>query len=209
MSKISKQTQPSKKGGEENVGGSYILAWGIPLSIELAFTVLQNPYKRWDKLAIPLFSKPNSSQPKKMEDEFNDVMMEDEVAMEDEVTLPDLPPIERSSYGARRPSESSLDEAYGGNPSSDDPVFSSDDLPSASVDNYKPNAEGATKRKRMYRGPWWGEASDSKRKRADLETKEVDSGVWMNTDDDVAVDSSTAGDEVVNKGKEGSEEYLC
>lgn len=131
--------------------------------------------------------------------------------MEDEVTLPPMEPssLSASSFRRRRPSESSVDDNHGGDPSSDDPVFSSDDLSFASVDNYKPGAKSPTKRKRIYRGPWWGESSDSKRRRADLEQKELDSGVWLNGDDDVAVGSSTARrDGVVVKSKDLSEECL-
>lgn len=111
--------------------------------------------------------------------------MEDrEVGLED-VGLPPMQPHHRNPS-----SNSSLDRIYGRLPSSDPPVFSSDDPESASSENYKANAEGASKRRRTYRETWWGETLDSKNQRNELETKEVDSGVWMNANED----SSAAGD---------------
>jgi hypothetical protein len=68
-------------------------------------------------------------------------------------------------------------------PSSDPAFFSSDDIPSSSLENY--NAEKpVNSKKRRYRGTWWGEkAIEAKRKRADFrEKRHLDSGVWMGSD---------------------------
>ncbi|KAF7718449.1 Uncharacterized protein PECH_005932 [Penicillium ucsense] len=72
-------------------------------------------------------------------------------------------------------------------PSSDPALFSSDDIPASGVENYHAPVEGAG-RKRRYRGTWWGEqVIDPKRKRADFkEKRNVDSGVWMGSDDSFA-----------------------
>lgn len=73
-------------------------------------------------------------------------------------------------------------------PSSDPAFFSSDDIPSSSLENYNNNNNNAEKpansKKRRYRGTWWGEkAIEAKRKRADFrEKRHLDSGVWMGSD---------------------------
>lgn len=69
-------------------------------------------------------------------------------------------------------------------PSSDPALFSSDDIPASGLENYHAPAIGAG-RKRRYRGTWWGEqVIDSKRKRGDFkEKRNVDSGVWMGSDE--------------------------
>ncbi|KAK2767385.1 hypothetical protein FQN54_003541 [Arachnomyces sp. PD_36] len=119
---------------------------------------------------------------------------------DDEVPLPPPPPSQKPSGlpfpTKHRSSISGLDFVRGGLPSSDPPVFSSDDLPSASVENYRQGGAGAgpAKRKRMYRGTWWGEVVNPKRKRVELKRKDLDSGVYMNSDDDVAVDNRAASD---------------
>ncbi|CRG85706.1 hypothetical protein PISL3812_02732 [Talaromyces islandicus] len=68
-------------------------------------------------------------------------------------------------------------------PSSDPALFSSDDIPSSSLENYHGN-QPANSKKRRYRGTWWGEkAIEAKRKRADFrEKRHLDSGVWMGSD---------------------------
>lgn len=72
-------------------------------------------------------------------------------------------------------------------PSSDPAFFSSDDIPSSSLENYNNNKNAekpANSKKRRYRGTWWGEkAIGAKRKRADFrEKRHLDSGVWMGSD---------------------------
>ncbi|KAJ5188745.1 Leucine-rich repeat typical subtype [Penicillium cf. griseofulvum] len=69
-------------------------------------------------------------------------------------------------------------------PSSDPALFSSDDIPASGLENYHATVSGAG-RKRRYRGTWWGEqVIDPKRKRADFkEKRNVDSGVWMGSDE--------------------------
>jgi hypothetical protein len=62
-------------------------------------------------------------------------------------------------------------------------LFSSDDIPASSLENY--NALGtSTTRKRRYHGTWWGEmARDVRKKRVDFkEKRHIDSGVWMGSD---------------------------
>lgn len=89
-------------------------------------------------------------------------------------------------------------------PSSDPALFSSDDIPASGVENYHAPIEGAG-RKRRYRGTWWGEqVIDPKRKRADFkEKRNVDSGVWMGSDDSFAEsclpseDASTWGEDLL------------
>ncbi|KAJ5294130.1 hypothetical protein PENANT_c009G04571 [Penicillium antarcticum] len=72
-------------------------------------------------------------------------------------------------------------------PSSDPALFSSDDIPASGLENYHAPVSGAG-RKRRYRGTWWGEqVIDPKRKRGDFkEKRNVDSGVWMGSDESVA-----------------------
>ncbi|EKV06870.1 Leucine-rich repeat, typical subtype [Penicillium digitatum] len=69
-------------------------------------------------------------------------------------------------------------------PSSDLALFSSDDIPASGLENYHATGPGAG-RKRRYRGTWWGEqVLDPKRKRANFkEKRNVDSGVWMGSDE--------------------------
>ncbi|OKL60639.1 hypothetical protein UA08_04269 [Talaromyces atroroseus] len=72
-------------------------------------------------------------------------------------------------------------------PSSDPALFSSDDIPSSSLENYHGQQQQHIdhSRKRRYRGTWWGEmAKETKRKRADFKQKRnLDSGVWMGSDE--------------------------
>ncbi|OQE28886.1 hypothetical protein PENSTE_c003G00203 [Penicillium steckii] len=80
-------------------------------------------------------------------------------------------------------------------PSSDPALFSSDDIPASGVENYNAPVTGAG-RKRRYRGTWWGEqVQDPKRKRADFkEKRNVDSGVWMGSDESAAESVLTSED---------------
>ncbi|KAJ5095643.1 Leucine-rich repeat typical subtype [Penicillium alfredii] len=73
-------------------------------------------------------------------------------------------------------------------PSSEPPLFSSDDIPASGVENYHAPVSTGAGRKRRYRGTWWGEqVIDPKRKRADFkEKRHVDSGVWMGSDESAA-----------------------
>ncbi|KAJ5735129.1 uncharacterized protein N7483_000254 [Penicillium malachiteum] len=70
-------------------------------------------------------------------------------------------------------------------PSSDPALFSSDDIPASGLENYNAGPMTGVGRKRRYRGTWWGEkAIDPKKKRADFkEKRNVDSGVWMGSDE--------------------------
>ncbi|KAJ9252227.1 hypothetical protein DTO207G8_4842 [Paecilomyces variotii] len=96
-----------------------------------------------------------------------------------------------------RPSRSRLDD-LSSQPSSDPALFSSDDTPASGLENYHHGVScGGLSRKRRYRGTWWGEmVMDPKRKRADFkEKRNVDSGVWMASDDSsVELFSSTSED---------------
>lgn len=80
-------------------------------------------------------------------------------------------------------------------PSSDPALFSSDDIPASGLENYNAPVSGAG-RKRRYRGTWWGEqVQDPKRRRADFkEKRNVDSGVWMGSDESVAESLLTSED---------------
>jgi len=74
-----------------------------------------------------------------------------------------------------------IDYCYDENTSSDPPVFSSDDGPEASIDNYV-----TPRKKKQYRGTWWdhqpvAEASNNAAAKVDL-IRNVDSGVWMGSD---------------------------
>lgn len=100
-------------------------------------------------------------------------------------------------------SSKTLDRFLGssGTPSSDPPLFSSDDFQSSALENYGTTAsedaqdslpEGPTGRKRRYRGTWWGQklgnesqSRQSKRtKRTGFKSKRnVDSGVWLGSTD--------------------------
>jgi hypothetical protein len=70
-------------------------------------------------------------------------------------------------------------------PSSDPALFSSDDIPTSLEDYSGPVEGGPTRKKRRYRGTWWGEETvDAKRKRIDFrEKRNLDSGVWMGSDE--------------------------
>ncbi|OOQ83077.1 Leucine Rich Repeat domain protein [Penicillium brasilianum] len=87
-------------------------------------------------------------------------------------------------------------------PSSDPALFSSDDIPASGLENYHAPVAGAG-RKRRYRGTWWGEqVADPKRKRADFkEKRNVDSGVWMGSDESIA-ESSLPSEDASNWGED-------
>lgn len=87
-------------------------------------------------------------------------------------------------------------------PSSDPALFSSDDIPASGLENYHAPVAGAG-RKRRYRGTWWGEqVADPKRKRADFkEKRNVDSGVWMGSDESIA-ESSLPSEDALNWGED-------
>ncbi|KAI5288770.1 hypothetical protein KEM54_004893 [Ascosphaera aggregata] len=132
------------------------------------------------------------------------------------LALPSSPPLIGTGFGTEIETETEsntfqLDTL----PSSDPPFFSSDDLQSSTVENYYPKGpSGASvgdnldiiaattpdesvaqraRRKRAYRGTWWGEEITPKRtRRTGARTRtawkdkgKVDSGVFMPSDDDV------------------------
>ncbi|KAJ5703462.1 hypothetical protein N7493_011851 [Penicillium malachiteum] len=119
--------------------------------------------------------------------------------MDNEVPLPPPRRIRpRGSASARGPSPStSLASSFrkthrfsrfddcSSQPSSDPALFSSDDIPASGLENYNAGPMTGAGRKRRYRGTWWGEkVIDPKRKRADFkEKRNVDSGVWMGSDE--------------------------
>lgn len=102
-----------------------------------------------------------------------------------EETLPPLPPPPRPPPSfARAPSLNGKRKAvwtYDPTPSSDPPLFSSDDHLASAVES-----EASVPRKRQYRGRWWetqrsSHASDAGRKREFKRTD--DSGVWVASED--------------------------
>ncbi|KAL1967620.1 hypothetical protein VTN77DRAFT_3135 [Rasamsonia byssochlamydoides] len=95
-----------------------------------------------------------------------------------------LPPSSSPFQKPQRPSRSRLDD-LSSIPSSDPAFFSSDDIPSSSLDNYNGPVQPERSKKRRYRGTWWGEmAVEAKRKRGDFkEKRNWDSGVWMGSDE--------------------------
>lgn len=94
-----------------------------------------------------------------------------------------------------------------GPPSSDPPLFSSDDFQSSALENYshaqtQDQGHGQSHhplRKRRYRGTWWGElphAHTKRKRRTQFKDKRyVDSGVWLGSEDstDCAPTSDDAG----------------
>lgn len=109
-------------------------------------------------------------------------------------------------FGSKRTREGSFAD------SSDPPIFSSDDV-SASIENYDVN-----RRKRQYKGTWWGEKADKsiqtvmdidvvnpKRKREFK--RNIDSAVWMGSDDTdpeitVGLDVELASNETLHESLE-------
>ncbi|KAE8549637.1 hypothetical protein EYB25_008159 [Talaromyces marneffei] len=110
--------------------------------------------------------------------------------MDQEVPLPPLRSIRHRSPAKapehlfRKPTRLSSRLSQSSLPSSDPALFSSDDIPSSSLENYN-GQQIEPSRKRRYRGTWWGEmAKEVKRKRADFkEKRNMDSGVWMGSDE--------------------------
>lgn len=110
--------------------------------------------------------------------------------MDQEVPLPPLRSIRHRSPAKapehlfRKPKRLSSRLSQSSLPSSDPALFSSDDIPSSSLENYN-GQQIEHSRKRRYRGTWWGEmAKEVKRKRADFkEKRNMDSGVWMGSDE--------------------------
>lgn len=98
---------------------------------------------------------------------------------------PSLPPLlGLSDAEEHRITRRSRKRCYDSSTSSDPPLFSSDDVREASSDNYV----SLDRRKRYYKGTWWGERVTStsaeiheggdKRKLV----RNVDSGVWLGSD---------------------------
>lgn len=110
--------------------------------------------------------------------------------MDQEVPLPPLRSIRHRSptkapeHLFRKPKRLSSRLSQSSLPSSDPALFSSDDIPSSSLENYN-GQQIEHPRKRRYRGTWWGEmVEEVKRKRADFkEKRNMDSGVWMGSDE--------------------------
>ncbi|DAA73330.1 TPA_exp: Leucine Rich Repeat domain protein [Trichophyton benhamiae CBS 112371] len=118
------------------------------------------------------------------------------VAAQSSKTRPHFP------YGSSTSSKS-LNKLLGssGTPSSDPPLFSSDDFQSSALENYDTTAkedaedglpEGPIGRKRRYRGTWWGQKlgkelqsmQNKRTKRMGFKSKRnVDSGVWLGSTD--------------------------
>ncbi|KAJ5989330.1 hypothetical protein N7481_004540 [Penicillium waksmanii] len=114
--------------------------------------------------------------------------------MDNEVPLPRHDVSVASSF--RKSRRLSRFDDRSSQPSSDPALFSSDDIPASGLENYNAPVSGAGGRKRRYRGTWWGEqVQDPKRKRADFkEKRNVDSGVWMGSDESVAESLLTSED---------------
>src|SRR5262245_45414637 len=75
-------------------------------------------------------------------------------------------------------------EDFSSHSSSDPPKCSSDDRQAASANNYNPSDQSGMKRKRHYRGTWWGEEVDEKRNKSRTQSRRnIDSGVWIGSDD--------------------------
>ncbi|KAI5305576.1 hypothetical protein KEM56_004001 [Ascosphaera pollenicola] len=118
--------------------------------------------------------------------------------------LPSSPPLDgngnEASHTTTHSQSSSGFQSDTAAPSSDPPLFSSDDLQCSALENYYPKdshipitAEGTSatpderscRRKRAYRGTWWGEEITPKRTRTEWRSRgKVDSGVFMGSDDD-------------------------
>ncbi|KAI9833315.1 MAG: hypothetical protein M1819_003710 [Sarea resinae] len=96
---------------------------------------------------------------------------------------PDLPPLPSGDRDPPRAFKLDRKRALEDNitTSSDPPLFSSDDLPNASVENYSHG-----QRKRQYRGTWWGEEVRPTGRREFK--RNLDSGVWMSEGTDISSD---------------------
>ncbi|KKZ61542.1 hypothetical protein EMCG_03876 [[Emmonsia] crescens] len=114
-------------------------------------------------------------------------------------------------------------------PSSDPPLFSSDDFQSSTLENYHNSSElrnaatrpgssasraqTTTTRKRQYRGTWWGEEEAEKERYATAEKKKrrtefkdkrnLDSGVWLGSDD--SIESALSDNNINNNDNDNSE----
>ncbi|KAM5447615.1 hypothetical protein MaudCBS49596_005874 [Microsporum audouinii] len=110
----------------------------------------------------------------------------------------------RASFPSASSTSGSLDRFLGssGTPSSDPPLFSSDDFQSSALENYDTSRENdlenlpeePASRKRRYRGTWWGQKlgnelqpkKNKRTKRTGFKSKRnMDSGVWLGTTDTV------------------------
>ncbi|KAK2793958.1 hypothetical protein FQN52_000290 [Onygenales sp. PD_12] len=132
---------------------------------------------------------------------------------------PPLPPAPPRTTTTHKPTTTQklLDletSSLGAAPSSDPPLFSSDDFQSSALENYHYHSNSNPKDskdkdhparrvrtgKRLYRGTWWGEeeegwgrgmgggsgsGSGKKRRTEFKEKRNVDSGVWLGSDDSV------------------------
>ncbi|OJD15019.1 hypothetical protein AJ78_04704 [Emergomyces pasteurianus Ep9510] len=125
-----------------------------------------------------------------------------------------LPPPRKRVFSRSLPPRSDYFTFDSSLPSSDPPLFSSDDFQSSTLENYQNSSEQqqqlnattrpsssasrtwttTTTRKRQYRGTWWGEeeaekqrnVTVEKRRRTEFKDKRnLDSGVWLGSDDSV------------------------
>lgn len=100
------------------------------------------------------------------------------VEMADEMDLPVLPP--DNGLTVPLPSTTSFrkrSRAYSSGNSSDVPMFSSDDLADASLDNYE-----SPRSKRQHRRAWWDE-NRSRREQVKMQARrDLDSGIFMASD---------------------------
>jgi hypothetical protein len=110
-------------------------------------------------------------------------------------------------------------------PSSDPPLFSSDDFQSSALENYTSNSHehdaGTSEsshsqqplRKRRYRGTWWGEQIYKKKTKrtAFKDKRNVDSGVWLASGDssDVLVRSDDSALSFGEYGDSGALDEEC
>lgn len=121
-------------------------------------------------------------------------------------------------------------ERLSGIPSSDPPLFSSDDFQSSALENYyytpsrahdcpAPQQQGGESRpqqhqqqqsrKRRYRGTWWGEHLHAKKKRTEFRDKRnFDSGVWLCSEDSTDLPASSD-DAALLEGEAGDNLRSC
>ena len=104
--------------------------------------------------------------------------------MEDEPTLPRLTSWKASDHLPNHPPKKRARLTESSPPLSSDPIFSSDDDPSA--DNY---VQG--RRKKQYRGPWYKQEAEDEseidntytsQKKSRTLKRQLDSGIWMGSD---------------------------
>ncbi|KAJ5693070.1 hypothetical protein N7462_002493 [Penicillium macrosclerotiorum] len=220
----------TKTGGAVNVGagmpavlvaGSFALIMGVALSRAFVDTRVVSAGSTTRRTFYPNAAPSNypSDEPKKLYWKDSSALATSLIAMDNEIPLPPPRRIRhRSPARAAGPSPAgsvassfrrarrlSRFDDRSSQPSSDPALFSSDDIPASGLENYHASMSAGAGRKRRYRGTWWGEqVADPKRKRADFkEKRNVDSGVWMGSDESVAEsllpseDASTWGEDLL------------